>query len=165
VGEARALADPDAREPAVRELFRGRLGIVGPTTAAALAGTLDLPEIEAEAALVALEAEGVVLRGRFTPRAGDSAAALEWCDRRLLARIHRYTLNRLRAEIEPVSRRTSCASCSPGRRWIQSIGWRGSRGSPPSSPSSMGSRCRRRAGRATSSPHGSRSTIRHCSIP
>ena len=103
LGEARALADPAAREPAVRELFRGRLGIVGPTTAAALAATLDLPEIEAEAALVALEAEGVVLRGRFTPRAGDSFAVLEWCDRRLLARIHRYTLNRLRAEIEPVS--------------------------------------------------------------
>src|SRR6266545_4507443 len=99
--EARVLPDAGAREPAVRELFRGRLGIVGPTTAAALAATLDLPEIEAEAALVALEAEGVVLRGRFTPRAGESSAGLEWCDRRLLARIHRYTLNRLRAEIEP----------------------------------------------------------------
>jgi ATP-dependent Lhr-like helicase len=101
--EAALLSDPGAREPAVRELFRGRLGIVGPTTGAALAATLGLPEIEAEAALVALEAEGVVLRGRFTPRGGDGAAALEWCDRRLLARIHRYTLNRLRAEIEPVS--------------------------------------------------------------
>ncbi len=41
----------------------------------------------------------MVLRGRFTP--GETA--LEWCDRTLLARIHRYTLNRLRAEIEPVS--------------------------------------------------------------
>ena len=101
--EAALLSDPGAREPAVRELFRGRLGILGPTTAAALAATLGLPEMEAEAALVALEAEGVVLRGRFTPRAGETATALEWCDRRLLARIHRYTLNRLRAEIEPVS--------------------------------------------------------------
>jgi len=101
--EAALLSDPGAREPAVRELFRGRLGIAGPTTAAALAATLGLPEIEAEAALLALEAEGVVLRGRFTPRAGDTDTALEWCDRRLLARIHRYTLNRLRAEIEPVS--------------------------------------------------------------
>ncbi len=101
--EAALLSDPGAREPAVRELFRGRLGIVGPTTAAALAATLGLPEIEAEAALVALEAEGVVLRGRFTPRTGGTTATLEWCDRRLLARIHRYTLNRLRAEIEPVS--------------------------------------------------------------
>jgi ATP-dependent Lhr-like helicase len=101
--EVVVLSDPAAREPAVRELFRGRLGIIGPTTATALAATLGLPEIEAEAALIALEAEGVVLRGRFTPRAGETAAALEWCDRRLLARIHRYTLNRLRAEIEPVS--------------------------------------------------------------
>ncbi len=101
--ETALLSDPGAREPAVRELFRGRLGIVGPTTAAALAATVDLAEIEAEAALLALEAEGVVLRGRFSPRTGESAAALEWCDRRLLARIHRYTLNRLRAEIEPVS--------------------------------------------------------------
>jgi ATP-dependent Lhr-like helicase len=89
--------------PDVRELVRGRLGIVGPTTAAALAATMDVPEIEVEAALVALETEGVVLRGRFTPRDGDGSGDLEWCERRLLARIHRYTLNRLRAEIEPVS--------------------------------------------------------------
>src|SRR4030095_17136970 len=50
-------------------------------------------------ALAARQGGGVVLRGRFTP----GATLLEWCDRRLLARIHRYTLNRLRAEIEPVS--------------------------------------------------------------
>ena len=53
---------------------------------------------DADAALLALESEGVVLRGRFT-----GADDLEWCDRRLLARIHRYTLNRLRAEIEPIT--------------------------------------------------------------
>jgi len=49
--------------------------------------------------LLALETQGRILRGRFTP----GAMEVEWCDRRLLARIHRYTLNRLRAEIEPVS--------------------------------------------------------------
>jgi len=49
--------------------------------------------------LLALEGQGRVLRGRFTPGTPD----IEWCDRRLLARIHRYTLSRLRAEIEPVS--------------------------------------------------------------
>ncbi|MGH7631047.1 MAG: DEAD/DEAH box helicase [Gemmatimonadales bacterium] len=86
----------------VTEMLRGRLGIVGPATAAELAEPLGIPVVEAEAALAALEAEGVVLRGRFTPRGGDDDAELEWCDRRLLARIHRYTLNRLRAEIEPV---------------------------------------------------------------
>jgi ATP-dependent Lhr-like helicase len=50
-------------------------------------------------ALLQLESQGRILRGRFTP----GATEVEWCDRRLLARIHRYTLNRLRAEIEPVS--------------------------------------------------------------
>ncbi|HXW06163.1 MAG TPA: DEAD/DEAH box helicase [Vicinamibacterales bacterium] len=90
------------RDEAVIELVRGRLTILGPTTAAAVAGTLGLGVAEAEPALVALESEGVVLRGAFTPRAG-APASLEWCDRTLLARIHRYTLGRLRAEIEPVS--------------------------------------------------------------
>ena len=50
---------------------------------------------------VALEAEGFALRGRFTPAADED----EWCERRLLARIHRYTIKRLRAEIEPVAAR------------------------------------------------------------
>nr|MBA3556092.1 ATP-dependent DNA helicase [Gemmatimonadales bacterium] len=99
--EVELLWRPAEREAALRELVRGRLGILGPTTAAALGRPLGVPEIETEAALVALEAEGVVLRGRFTPTAGG--AEPEWCERRLLARIHRYTLGRLRAEIEPVS--------------------------------------------------------------
>jgi ATP-dependent Lhr-like helicase len=98
--ERRALAEglPESAD-AVRELIRGRLEITGPTTAGSLAASLGVMPADAEAALAALEAEGIVLRGRFTP----GAAELEWCERRLLARIHRYTLNRLRAEIEPVS--------------------------------------------------------------
>ncbi|HET8624882.1 MAG TPA: hypothetical protein VFM14_15065, partial [Gemmatimonadales bacterium] len=86
-----------------KEMLRGRLGIVGPATAAALARPLGIADAAAETALVALEAEGVVLRGSFTPVAPGESRPLEWADRRLLARIHRYTLNRLRAEIEPVS--------------------------------------------------------------
>ncbi len=58
---------------------------------------------EVDAALLALESDGVVLRGFFTPPASPAPPALEWCDRVLLARIHRYTLNRLRAEIAPVT--------------------------------------------------------------
>ena len=69
-------------------------------TAARLASDLGLTAVDVDVALVALEAEGCVLRGRFTP----GAASMEWCERRLLARIHRYTLGRLRREIEPVSR-------------------------------------------------------------
>jgi len=86
------------RETAVVELLRGRLTIVGPATARALAASLGVSETDAEAALITLETDGAVLRGRFT-----GVDELEWCDRRLLARIHRYTLNRLRAEIEPIS--------------------------------------------------------------
>jgi len=85
------------REEALVELIRGRLQLVGPTTAAALADSLSIDESEVDIALLKLESEGVVLRGSFESR------AQEWCDRRLLARIHRYTLNRLRAEIEPVT--------------------------------------------------------------
>ena len=86
-------------EAALVELLRGRLSIVGPATAAALAGSIGVSEADVHAALLALESEGVVLRGTFTP----ATRVLEWCDRRLLARIHRYTLNRLRAEIAPVT--------------------------------------------------------------
>jgi ATP-dependent Lhr-like helicase len=87
-------------EDAARELVRGRMEVLGPMTARGLADSLGLRETAlVDGALLALEVEGKVLRGRFTP----GAPALEWCDRRLLARIHRYTLNRLRAEIEPVS--------------------------------------------------------------
>jgi ATP-dependent Lhr-like helicase len=95
--------EPVNREAAIRELLRGRVGISGPATAGALAGPLELDESAVEAGLIALEAEGVVLRGRFSHQPDLQSAPLEWCDRRLLARIHRYTLNRLRAEIEPVS--------------------------------------------------------------
>ena len=95
-GGGMARAD---RDEALKAFVRGRMEISGPVTVAALAARLALPEGTLETAMLALEQAGIVLRGRFTP----GQAAIEWCDRRLLARIHRYTLNRLRAEIEPVS--------------------------------------------------------------
>ncbi|MBV9757913.1 MAG: ATP-dependent DNA helicase, partial [Alphaproteobacteria bacterium] len=88
-------------EDALTDILRGRLEGLGPVSGQALAAPLGLEPGDVAAALVALETEGFVLRGRFTP----SAAADEWCDRRLLARIHRYTVKRLRAEIEPVAPR------------------------------------------------------------
>ncbi len=97
-------------EDALWEVLRGRLGALGPVTAAELADSLDLPVSRIEAALYALQTEGFVLRGRFTPcphpdplPKGEGVQQEEWCERRLLARIHRYTLNRLRQEIEPVA--------------------------------------------------------------
>jgi ATP-dependent Lhr-like helicase len=94
-----ALEHEWERTEALRELVRGRMEVVGPVTIPELAESLLLPAGEIEAALLALEAEGFILRGKFHP----GAPGLEWCDRRLLARIHRLTLNRLRAEIQPVS--------------------------------------------------------------
>ena len=88
-----------AFEEALIEVVRGRLQAVGPTTAATLSRSLRLPVQKVSAALTALETEGFVLQGRFTPDAADT----EWCERRLLARIHRYTIRSLRAEIEPVA--------------------------------------------------------------
>ncbi|HZR67872.1 MAG TPA: DEAD/DEAH box helicase [Burkholderiales bacterium] len=88
-------------EDAARELVRARMEVLGPVTARSLAHSLRLADTAlVDMALAALEAEGRVLRGRFTPGADGP---LEWCDRRLLARVHRYTLGRLRAEIEPVT--------------------------------------------------------------
>ena len=94
------LRTSPGRDAALAELIRARLGCLGPVTAARLASDLGLAPVDVEVALVGLEAEGSVLRGRFTA----GAASTEWCERRLLARIHRYTLGRLRREIEPVSR-------------------------------------------------------------
>src|SRR6185436_16569905 len=97
------------REQAVTELIRGRLQGLGPVTALDLAESLRLESSDVGVALVELESEGFVLRGRFSEEASapeavqQGDATLEWCERRLLARIHRYTIKTLRAEIEPVS--------------------------------------------------------------
>lgn len=87
------------REDALKELVRGRLEIMGPVTVDGLAAALGVSTGDIDVALAGLEREGFVLRGQFSP----GEARLEWCERRLLARIHRYTLDRLRREIEPVT--------------------------------------------------------------
>ncbi|RDS81756.1 ATP-dependent DNA helicase [Dyella monticola] len=89
------------REDALLELTRGRLTGLGPTTVAALATSMQVDTSDIDLALIRLQSEGYVMQGRFTPDATDT----EWCERHLLARIHRYTIGRLRREIEPVSRR------------------------------------------------------------
>ena len=87
------------RSAAVRELLRGRIEVSGPMSVGQLENILGLARSEIETALLGLESEGFVLRGKFHPNTTEQ----EWCDRRLLARIHRLTIDRLRAEIKPVS--------------------------------------------------------------
>jgi ATP-dependent helicase Lhr and Lhr-like helicase len=89
-----------SREDALVELVRGRLEGQGPVTQHALAALFGLPSPDIAMALAALEAEGFAFRGRFLAIDED-----QWCERRLLARVHRYTIKRLRAEIEPVAAR------------------------------------------------------------
>ena len=86
-------------EGALVEILRGRLQGLGPVSAEALTDSLGLERRVVEAALAVLQSQGWVMHGRFTC---GSAEAGEWCERGLLARIHRYTVKRLRAEIEPV---------------------------------------------------------------
>jgi len=98
---AEYAAQPWTREDALLELVRHRLGGLGPVTVNALAASLAVEAGEVDQALLRLQSEGYVMQGRFTADAVDT----EWCERHLLARIHRYTIGRLRREIEPVSRR------------------------------------------------------------
>ncbi|MEZ4360520.1 MAG: DEAD/DEAH box helicase [Kofleriaceae bacterium] len=127
-----AWSTPLEPEAAVVKILGGHLDHFGPMTASALAADLGLSLPAVHAALLALEADGAILRGAFTRAAGPARAGrtveeaareiaaaepgagegspgagaapeVEWCNRRILARIHRLTLTRLRAEIEPVS--------------------------------------------------------------
>ncbi|MBI3456267.1 MAG: DEAD/DEAH box helicase [Candidatus Rokubacteria bacterium] len=94
-----ALAsEPWEPEAARRELCRRRLRHAGPIGVGDLAPALALPETAIAQALAALEADGVVFRGRYDAR----GPAEQWCERTVLERIHRLTLSRLRAKIEPV---------------------------------------------------------------
>ncbi len=86
-------------EEAIFKIIQGWMPYCGPTTILQLASTLKLSPAAVDAAMVRLESTGVVLRGNFSRAAG----ATEWCDRRLLARIHRMTLGSLRKQIEPVT--------------------------------------------------------------
>jgi ATP-dependent Lhr-like helicase len=86
-------------ESATLELVRARLSGFGPQRLGDIAAPLNLHPALVEQALLALESQGYVMRGQFLAQVQEA----QWCERHLLARIHRYTVKRLRREIEPVS--------------------------------------------------------------
>jgi ATP-dependent helicase Lhr and Lhr-like helicase len=124
-----AMADVEtgevSRDDALLILVQGWMSAVGPTSASQLGAVLGLPASEIEKGLLRMEAAGTVLRGKFTAGAVSQAPAVpgkplaavprysapspeseletEWCERRLLARIHRLTVGMLRKQIEPVN--------------------------------------------------------------
>ena len=102
-----------SRDDALKFLVTGWLTHLGPVTASALSKILDLPAAEIEKTLLRIEASGLVLRGNFDKIAREKIAGektgsdeIQWCERRLLARIHRLTLGSLRKQIEPVTAAT-----------------------------------------------------------
>ncbi|MYC61065.1 MAG: hypothetical protein F4X09_12855 [Gammaproteobacteria bacterium] len=96
-------------EDALRDIVRGRLSGLGPVTASELAEELSnadaVSEKSVESALLALQTEGFAMQGHFSPdaRAGSKKSPVQWCERRLLQRIHRYTIDLHRKSIKPVS--------------------------------------------------------------
>ncbi|MFY0651439.1 MAG: DEAD/DEAH box helicase [Cyclobacteriaceae bacterium] len=86
-------------EDALKEVVRGRLEALAIVTAERLAEEIQIPLNKIELALISLEVEGFVFRGKFTPNTEHE----EWCERRLLHRIHKYTIESLRKSIEPAS--------------------------------------------------------------
>jgi ATP-dependent Lhr-like helicase len=125
-----------ARHEAIVSLLRGRIEHSGPITAEDLAEFFSLERETVHAALEALEGQGAVLRGNFTARAqhiesADGATGgREWCDRRLLARIHRLTMRGLREQIRPVEPRDFLRYLAryhhlmPGEPWGGPVGLR-----------------------------------------
>ena len=95
------LVRPMDAETATAEMLRGHLDVSGPVTAEELSRTTALGVSNVTMALIRLENEGFALRGRFTDPDGPE----EWCARRVLTRIHAYTRQRKRREVEPVTAR------------------------------------------------------------
>jgi ATP-dependent helicase Lhr and Lhr-like helicase len=97
---AQVESEQISRDDALLTLTTGWMSHLGPATASELGASLGLPASEIEQALLRMEASGTILRGKFTDA---QAAETEWCERRLLARIHRLTVGMLRKQIEPVT--------------------------------------------------------------
>lgn len=89
---------PLEREAGITSMCRGWLLHLGPVTNIELSNLLSLDSFDIDQSLLNLESTGLILRGKY--RTTDT---IEWCERRLLARIHRLTLGALRREIEPVT--------------------------------------------------------------
>ncbi len=93
-------------EDALREVLRGRLEGSGPVTASSIADDLGLAVSKIDQGLIGLEVEGYVFQGQFSPAIRNGQTGVEWCERRLLQRIHRYTIDAHRKAIKPVSLQT-----------------------------------------------------------
>ena len=100
IGGASSQPSQPSKEDALLAMITGWISHSGPTTAGELGELLGIPPEQVDKALLRLEAGGSILRGQFTGAAGQQT---EWCERRLLARIHRLTVGELRKQVQPVT--------------------------------------------------------------
>jgi ATP-dependent Lhr-like helicase len=104
VAPPRLASSVDSRDDALLAMLKGWVMYLGPTSAAALSFLLDAPVNDITQVLLRMEMSGSTLRGNFTGNAaGNEPETCEWCDRRLLARIHHLTVATLRKQVEPVT--------------------------------------------------------------
>ncbi len=94
--------DSVTKETALRQCVQGWIQILGPTTALSFAERLGLNPADIFQAFLAMEMQGLLMRGVFEGRKTAIDHEIEWCERRILQRIHRRTLHSLRKQIEPV---------------------------------------------------------------
>ena len=102
-GEEGNVADSATKQDGVADLVRGWLQMLGPVTADSLASLLRVVAAEVYQAFLAMEMQGLLLRGVFEHAATDEPHEIEWCERRILQRIHRLTLGTLRKQVEAVA--------------------------------------------------------------
>jgi len=128
-GDAASRVSTVSFDDAALTAVQGWMAHLGPTTASEIGGLLGVRASEIEKALLRVEASGAILRGKFRPdhsraslgadgrgrpslheTGADGPGRLslhepetEWCERRLLARIHRLTVATLRKQIAPVT--------------------------------------------------------------
>ncbi len=102
-GFAPQASDSVTKEDAVKQCVQGWLQILGPTTALAFADRLALDPAALFQAFLAMEMQGLLMRGAFERAATEEDHAIEWCERRILQRIHRLTLATARKQVEPVT--------------------------------------------------------------
>ena len=108
-GDAASRVSTMSFDDGVLTAVQGWMPHLGPTTASEIGELLGLLASEIEKALLRMEASGAILRGKFRPADPRAAASArhdhetEWCERRLLARIHRLTVATLRKQIAPVT--------------------------------------------------------------
>lgn len=101
--DAEKSTDTVTKETATKQCAQGWLQILGPTTANAFARFLAIDSAEVFQAFLAMEMQGLLMRGAFEYSQAKDDHEIEWCERRILQRIHRRTLSTLRKQVEAVT--------------------------------------------------------------